>query len=142
MVEIGVGVEQRGVEELVHGGGHAPIETRVYTRRGQEEDLRQRGRSVLGAQVAESGDNAMGAVLDDAHARVADVVADDDEDDVGAAEAVGNQGDVVEGAFEDPDVLVGGEGGREALEFGAGAGVGVDVVLGGLEQEVEEGLAG
>jgi len=49
---------------------------------------------------------------------VADVVTDDDEHGVGAAKAVCDQGDVVQGAFEDPNILVGSEFGGQPLEFG------------------------
>lgn len=117
MLEIVVGVGKARAQYLHQKSRFLPIEDGVDARRGKDQDLRELGVRIFVADVTESGDNTVGAVFDHAHARVADIFADDDEDGVGAAEAVCDQGDVVQCAFEDSNVLVGSEFGRQLLEF-------------------------
>lgn len=141
MLEIVVSVGKARAQYLHEKSRFLPIQDGINARRGQDQDLWELGVGVCVADVAESGDDTMSAVFDHAHAWVADIVADHDEDGVGAAEAVCDQGNVVQCAFKDLNVLVESEFRRQLLKFSSGAGVGMNVVLGGLEEEIEEGLA-
>lgn len=119
MLQICVGVGKGRVQYLDQDSRLLPIQDRIYTRRGQDQNLRKLSIRVLVSDVTESGDQALGTVFYHTHAGVADVGTDNDEDGVGAVKAVCDQGDVVQGAFEDPNILVGSEFGGQPLEFGS-----------------------
>ena len=72
----------------------------------------------------------MGAILDHAHAGVADVCTNYEEDGFCVGDTVGDQLDVIEGAGVDVDVWMRGEFGGKFFELGFGAAVNLHLVVG------------
>ena len=137
--QIRVHVRGRREQRPPQPARHAAREP-VVDRGGAEQDQFGQSESRAGGvpEPLQSGDYGGGAVLAEAAAGDIVVGGDDEEDGFGSPQTFRHELDVVDAAFEHTDALVVKDLGHQAMELRLVAAVSVDLVLGCLQQVLDE----
>lgn len=140
--EVGIDVGKRVGEQPVEESGLLLVKVWVYAGRAQPDDCGDLRFGLRHADIHQGNDDGMSGILSDVGVGHIVVTGYGREDGVGVLEAGGDERGVAQVPGEDVDLFVGCEVWLLGEQFGFGADVDIDGVLGVFDEEFEDVGAG